>query len=174
MYFAALAFVDVTQAPSWSVWPCCLKVFGEVAVNVKDDDAVSTDAGEDTYGFEVWVALDREGNVCRSELVVKGIFRGFAGSRATGLHASTLGVDGGVNESLRQVVDELVEVHVVFETSRTHPDLPSSSGKSGVFFILAYLDRMAIPRLLERQGVQLRRDNPRQKPIHEIYLQDFS
>tara|TARA_R100000406_G_scaffold60860_1_gene42297 strand:- start:111 stop:665 length:555 start_codon:yes stop_codon:yes gene_type:complete len=97
----------------------------EVAVYVKDDDAVATDAGEDTYGFEVWVALDREGNVRRSELVVKGVFEGiFAGSRATGFHASPFGVDGGVDESLREAVDELFEVHVVFETSRTHPGRP--------------------------------------------------
>ena len=101
----------------------------EVAVYVKDDDAIAPDAGEDTYGFEVWVALDGKGNVCRSELVVKGIFQGiFAGSRATGLHASPFGVDGGVDESLREVVDELVEVHVVFETSRTHPGRPIHQG----------------------------------------------
>jgi len=102
-----------------------LKETLEVAVYVKDDDAIATDTCEDAYGFEVWVALDSEGNVCRSEFVVKGIFQGvFAGSRATGLHASPFGVDGGVDEALGEIVDELVEVHVVFETSRTHPGRP--------------------------------------------------
>ena len=47
----------------------CLQVFGEVPVNVKDDDAIATDAGEDTNSFEVRVALDRESYIGRSELL---------------------------------------------------------------------------------------------------------
>ena len=46
-----------------------LQVFREVPVNVKDDDAIATDAGEDTNSLEVRVALDRESYIGRSELL---------------------------------------------------------------------------------------------------------
>ena len=48
-----------------------LQVLRKVAVNVKDDDAIATDASEDTNSFEVRVALDRERYVGRSELEVR-------------------------------------------------------------------------------------------------------
>ena len=46
-----------------------LQVLGEVPVNIKDDDAIATDAGEDTNSLEVRVALDRESYIGRSELL---------------------------------------------------------------------------------------------------------
>jgi len=33
-------------------------VFVEVTINVKDDDAIATNASEDTNSFEIWIALD--------------------------------------------------------------------------------------------------------------------
>ena len=45
------------------------QVLREVPVNVKDDDAIATDAGEDTNSFEIRVALDRESYIGRSELL---------------------------------------------------------------------------------------------------------
>ena len=46
-----------------------LQVFGKVPVNVQDDDAVSTDAGEDANSFEIRVAVDRESYIGRAELL---------------------------------------------------------------------------------------------------------
>ncbi|ADD95661.1 hypothetical protein [uncultured phage MedDCM-OCT-S11-C349] len=45
-----------------------VQVFGEVTVNVEDDDAIATDASEDTNSLEIRIALDSESYIGRSEL----------------------------------------------------------------------------------------------------------
>ena len=67
-----LGCVGLSRENFWSViqrGTPSVKVLREVPINVKDDDAIATDASEDTNSLEVRVALDRESYISRSELL---------------------------------------------------------------------------------------------------------
>ena len=85
-----------------------------VGINIKDDDAVSTDARPDADSLKVGVALHGESNVSWAEFAIPGVLeRIFACGVLTGDHYRAFAVDGSVNQPFGERLDELLNVHLI-------------------------------------------------------------
>jgi len=94
-----------------------LEAFFEVAINVKENDAVTANASEDANGLNVWITLAGKGHIGWAELVVKGrLSRIFATSPLAGLHPSALAKDWCVYQAFWELLDEFGEVHVLWKS----------------------------------------------------------